>query len=52
MVYLPFRSRRYVHVRVIDERQPVVVVRIRTFALDTGTLIREKEGGDHEEDEP
>jgi len=40
-----------VHVRVIDEQRAGVIVRIRIFAIGTGTLIRDKRG-DEEEDEP
>jgi hypothetical protein len=39
-----------VHVRVIDEQHAGVIVRVRIFAIETGTLVREKEG-DEEEDE-
>jgi hypothetical protein len=40
-----------VHVRVVDERHAAAIVRIRIFAIETGTLVRETEG-DEEEDEP
>jgi hypothetical protein len=40
-----------VHVRVIDEQRAGVIVRVRIFAIETGTLVREKEG-DQGEDEP
>jgi hypothetical protein len=40
-----------VHVRVVDEQRSGVIVRVRIFAIETGTLVREKEG-DQGEDEP
>jgi len=40
-----------VHVRVIDEQRAGVIVRVRIFAIETGTLVREKES-DQGEDEP
>jgi hypothetical protein len=42
-----------VHVRVIDEQHAGAIVRVRIYAIDTGTLVREKEGkeGDEEDDE-
>src|SRR5260370_15307154 len=51
VVYRPSRNRKYVHVRVIDEQRAGVIVRVRIFAIETGTLVREKEG-DQGEDEP
>lgn len=38
IVYRPSKDRRVVHVRLIDERRPGVIVRIRVFDLD-GRLI-------------
>lgn len=52
VIYRPSRSRQYVHVRVIDDTRAGVVVRVRIFALDSGTLIRETEGDADDEDEP
>ncbi len=51
VVYRPSRNRKYVHVRVIDEQRAGVIVRIRIFAIETGALVREKEG-DQGADEP
>jgi len=37
--------------QLLDEQRAGVIVQIRVFAIETGTLVREK-GGDEEEDEP
>ena len=42
IIYRPSRDRKYVHVRVVDERRAGVVVRIRIFEVDTGRLVREE----------
>ena len=41
IVYRPDEDRRVVHVRVVDERRPGVVVRLRVYDIRRGTLIRE-----------
>lgn len=51
VVYRPSRNRKYVHVRVIDEQRAGIIVRVRIFALDTGTLVREKEHDDEDDEE-
>ncbi len=43
IVYRPREDRRLVHVRVVDERRPGIVTRIRIFDTDTGELLREEE---------
>jgi hypothetical protein len=51
VVYRPSRNRKYVHVRVIDEQRAGVIVRVRIFAIETGTLVRERERDDEDDDE-
>lgn len=41
IVYRPSGDRKVVHVRVIDERRAGVVVHLRVYDVDRGTLIRE-----------
>jgi hypothetical protein len=41
IVYRPSEDKRVVHVRVVDERRPGVVVRLRVYDIRRGTLIRE-----------
>ena len=41
IVYRPSDDKKVVHVRVIDERRPGVVVRLRVYDMRRGTLIRE-----------
>lgn len=42
IVYRPTRDRRLVHVRVVDQRRPGVVVVVRVFDFDSGRFIREE----------
>jgi len=37
----PSRDKKVVHVRVVDERRPGVVVRLRVYELRDGKLVRE-----------
>ena len=41
IVYRPSEDRKVVHVRVVDDRRPGVVVRLRVYDVQLGTLIRE-----------
>jgi hypothetical protein len=41
ILYRPNRDRKVVHVRVVDRRRPGVVVRLRIYDAQRGTLIRE-----------
>ena len=41
IVYRPSKDRKVVHVRVVDERRPGVVVHLRVYDVERGTLIRE-----------
>lgn len=41
IIYLPSDDRKVVHVRLVDERRPGVVIRIRIFDIDTRRLLRE-----------
>jgi hypothetical protein len=41
IVYRPTEDRKVVHVRVVDERRPGVVVHLRVYDVQRGTLIRE-----------
>jgi hypothetical protein len=41
IVYRPREDKKVVHVRVVDERRPGVVVRLRVYDMRRGTLIRE-----------
>jgi hypothetical protein len=41
IVYRPSEDRKVVHVRVVDDRRPGVVVRLRVYDVKLGTLIRE-----------
>ena len=41
IVYRPTRDKKVVHVRVVDQRRPGVVIRLRVYDAQRGTLIRE-----------
>jgi hypothetical protein len=41
IVYRPSENRKVVQVRVVDERRPGVVVHLRVYDAERGTLIRE-----------
>jgi hypothetical protein len=41
ILYRPNEDRKVVHVRVVDERRPGVVVHLRVYDAMRGTLIRE-----------
>jgi hypothetical protein len=41
IVYRPGRDKKVVHVRVVDERRPGVIIRLRVYDAQRGTLIRE-----------
>lgn len=41
IVSRPSRDKKVVHVRVVDERRPGVVIRLRVYDAQRGTLIRE-----------
>jgi len=41
ILYRPTRDKKVVHVRVVDQRRPGVVVRLRVYDASRGTLIRE-----------
>ena len=41
IVYRPTRDRKVVHVRVVDDRRPGVVVHLRVYDAERGTLIRD-----------
>jgi hypothetical protein len=41
IVYRPTEDRKVVQVRVVDERRPGVVVHLRVYDAERGTLIRE-----------
>jgi hypothetical protein len=40
ILYRPTEDRKVVHVRVIDERRPGVVVQLRVYDAQKGTLVR------------
>ena len=40
ILYRPAEDRKVVHVRVIDERRPGVVVQLRVYDAEKGTLVR------------
>jgi hypothetical protein len=42
IVYRPTQDRKLVHVRVVDDRRPGVVIRIQIFDIDTRLLVREE----------
>ena len=42
VVYRPTRDKKLVHVRVVDERRPGVIVTVRIFDVDSGRFIREE----------
>jgi hypothetical protein len=41
IVYRPSRDHKVVHVRVVDERRPGTVIRLRVYDVRRGTLLRE-----------
>ena len=41
IVERPGRDKKFVHVRVVDERRPGVVVRMRVYEIRDGKLVRE-----------
>jgi len=41
IVERPGKDRKFVHVRVVDERRPGVVVRMRVYEIRDGKLVRE-----------
>jgi hypothetical protein len=41
IIYRPSEDRKVVHVRVVDDRRPGVVVHLRVYDVRRGTLIRE-----------
>ena len=41
IVERPGRDKKFVHVRVVDERRPGVVVRVRVYEIRDGKLVRE-----------
>jgi hypothetical protein len=41
IVERPGRDKKVVHVRVVDERRPGVVVRVRVYEIRDGKLVRE-----------
>jgi len=41
ILYRPTKDRKAVHVRVLDQRRPGVVVLIRVYDAEHGTLLRE-----------
>jgi hypothetical protein len=41
IVYRPTKDRKVVHVRVVDDRRPGVVVHLRVYDVERGTLVRE-----------
>ena len=42
IVYRPGGERRFVRVRVMDERRPGVVIRVRVFEAESGKFVREE----------
>ena len=42
ILYRPTADRRLVHVRLVDDRRPGVVVRIRVFEIESGRFVREE----------
>lgn len=40
ILYRPSEDRKVVHVQVVDERRPGVVVRLRVYDVQRGTLVR------------
>lgn len=42
ILYRPTEDRRLVHVRVVDDRRPGVVIRIRVFEIESGRFVREE----------
>jgi hypothetical protein len=41
IVSRPTQDKKVVHVRVVDERRPGVVIRLRVYDAQRGTLVRE-----------
>ncbi|HEV8304183.1 MAG TPA: hypothetical protein VGQ25_04430 [Gemmatimonadales bacterium] len=48
IIYRPGDDRRVVHVRVVDERRPGFVIRIRIFDIASEQLVREEEPQDEQ----
>lgn len=46
VIYRPTRDRRLVHVRLVDERRPGVIIRIRVFEVESGRFVRDEEPDD------
>ncbi len=42
ILYRPTADRKLVYVRVVDEARAGVIVRVRIFEIETGTLVREE----------
>jgi hypothetical protein len=42
IVYRPRVDRRFIHVRVVDDRRPGVVVRVRVFEAESGRFVRQE----------
>jgi len=42
ILYRPTADRKIVHVRVVDERRPGVIIRIRVFEAESGRFVREE----------
>jgi hypothetical protein len=40
IVYRPSTDRKIVHIRVVDERRPGVIVRLRVYEIRGGALVR------------
>ena len=51
IVYRPTRDRRYVHLRVVDERRPGYVVFVRIFEIESGRFVRDTRPEDEPQDE-
>ena len=43
ILYRPLSERRLVHVRVVHDRRPGVVVRVRVFEVEGGKFVKEEE---------
>ena len=41
IVYRPGRDKKVVHVKVVDQRRPGVIIRLRVYDAQRGTLLRE-----------
>ena len=51
ILYRPSRDRRVVHVRVLDESRPGIVILIRLFDADSGRFLEERQPGREDEDQ-